>query len=535
MERMNIGQLQVRSRFSFLTIKNCYIKEKFGEHGKARITGEIKGRESRDALTDVRRDKVEIVMVFHEEGGRVGERILFSGMIRQVELKEEGKYTMLTLDAVSHSWKMDIHKRSRSFQNITRTYREIGEEILQDYKGRLLGEIEDRKLEYPLIQHRETDFQFLKRILSYVGEGIKINSLSRGVFLSSVKDRGVHQGEINVNSHVHQEIPFYSREGEWIATGYVLKDMDYASVGDSLFIQGKEYLIKEVDIGFIGSLLSCTWKVFPKVCFKEEKIHSSTLKNAVFVGRVLKTEQEKVRIHLQIDEEQKEEEAYEFPWIPITGNLLYCMPEVGTQVALAFEGGKEERPMVIYNVRENGEICGEMGDYENRYFTTKGQKRMYLKPGEMGLINLDGGNGELSLKDGDSIGMRTNNNLSILAKGQVEIKGRKVYLTTPQEVTLVKKDILSPTVINMCNAFDAIGKTGNFKPTEQSIEKKRKRERPMGGQQEKYSLEGVVEHIFASIPMETGEDPILKVIAGAMPLITRLNKNVENKEYKKRL
>ena len=45
MERMNIGQLQVRSRFSFLTIKNCYIKEKFGEHGKARITGEIKGRE----------------------------------------------------------------------------------------------------------------------------------------------------------------------------------------------------------------------------------------------------------------------------------------------------------------------------------------------------------------------------------------------------------------------------------------------------------------------------------------------------------
>lgn len=57
----------------------------------------------------------------------------------------------------------------------------------------------------------------------------------------------------------------------------------------------------------------------------------------------------------------------------------------------------------------------------------------------------------------------------------------------------------------------------------------------MGGQQEKYSLEGVVEHIFASIPMETGEDPILKVIAGAMPLITRLNKNVENKEYKKRL
>ncbi len=75
---------------------------------------------------------------------------------------------------------------------------------------------------------------------------------------------------------------------------------------------------------------------------------------------------------MQMDEEQRKEEAYDFPWLPITGNLLYCMPEVGTKVALRFAEGKEEKPMVVYNLRENGKTCKELGDCNSRYLTTAG-------------------------------------------------------------------------------------------------------------------------------------------------------------------
>ena len=142
----------------------------------------------------------------------------------------------------------------------------------------------------------------------------------------------------------------------------------------------------------------------------------------------------------------------------------------------------------------------------------------------MGLINLKEKNAKMALKDGNSLTIKTKNKLSILAKGQVELKGKQVSLTTPQEATLVRKDMLSPTVINLCNAFDAIGKTGNFAAAPKSIEKKRKRTIPGSGQQEPYSMEDVIEHIFANIPSEVEDNPALEAIAGGMPIVTRLKR-----------
>lgn len=80
-------------------------------------------------------------------------------------------------------------------------------------------------------------------------------------------------------------------------------------------------------------------------------------------------------MHLDIDKEQSVEEVFDFPWKPVTGNLFYCMPEEGTKAALYFAKADEGTGEVIYNVRENGEECGELANYSNRYFTTENNNR----------------------------------------------------------------------------------------------------------------------------------------------------------------
>lgn len=198
------------------------------------------------------------------------------------------------------------------------------------------------------------------------------------------------------------------------------------------------------------------------------------------------------------------------------------MPEEGTKAALYFEKADESTGTVIYNIRENGEECGEISDYHNRYFTTKDSKRMYLKPSEMGLLNMSGENAEIVLKDVSFLQMKTTNKLSLLAEGRVQLKGKNVTFTTPKEATLVKKDLISPTVINLCNAFDAIGKSGNFAAGAQVEEKKRRK--PISSQvQEEYSLQGAVAAILSNIPAEGGESAVLGAIAGSMPVVTKLS------------
>lgn len=139
----------------------------------------------------------------------------------------------------------------------------------------------------------------------------------------------------------------------------------------------------------------------------------------------------------------------------------------------------------------------------------------------MGLANLSGQNAEIALKDAAFLQMKAANKLSLLAEGQVQLKGKNVTLTTPKEATLVKKDLIAPTVINLCNAFDAIGKSGNFAAVPQIEEKKRRK--PESPQvQEEYSLKGAVAAILSNIPAEGGESEVMGAIAGSMPVVTKL-------------
>ena len=296
--------------------------------------------------------------------------------------------------------------------------------------------------------------------------------------------------------------------------------MDLARIGDVLSIQGRTYYVMETEAKFINNVLNCTCLVFPKQCFEVELIPADALKSAVLTGKVLKTEQEKVKLHLEIDKEQEIDGAYKFPWKPITGNLFYSMSEEGSKAALYFSTDEERNAAVIYNIRENGEECGETADCINRYFTTQHEKRMYLKPSETGLVNLTDQNVEISLKDDSGLQVKSTHKISIMAEGQIELKGRNVKMTAPKEATLVKKDIMSPTVINLCNAFDAIGAKGDFAAVPKAVKEKRKK--AAGGQpMERYSLDGAVSAVLSNIPAAETGSPVMDAVAGSMPVISR--------------
>ena len=93
---------------------------------------------------------------------------------------------------------------------------------------------------------------------------------------------------------------------------------------------------------------------------------------------------------------------------------------------------------------------------------------------------------------------------------------------TPIEATLVRKDVLSPTVINLCNAFDAIGRTGNFASNRKPKVKNKKQREEKIQLQEPYSLEGVLGTVLCNIPAEEFESPAMEAIAASMPIVSSI-------------
>ena len=58
------------------------------------------------------------------------------------------------------------------------------------------------------------------------------------------------------------------------------------------------------------------------------------LKGVRLKGTVRRAEMESIYIRLDMDKEEKAD--YPWPWVPETGNLCYCIPEIGTEVMLYF-------------------------------------------------------------------------------------------------------------------------------------------------------------------------------------------------------
>lgn len=46
----------------------------------------------------------------------------------------------------------------------------------------------------------------------------------------------------------------------------------------------------------------------------------------------------------------------------LSGNIMYCMPKVGTRASLFLQDGDGGHAVVLNSPRENGDSCAAMGD-----------------------------------------------------------------------------------------------------------------------------------------------------------------------------
>ena len=132
-----------------------------------------------------------------------------------------------------------------------------------------------------------------------------------------------------------------------------------------------------------------------------------------------------------------------------------------------------------------------------------------------------------------ALGIITNHKLSLLAEGQVELKGKNITVTTPKEATFVRKDLLSPTVINLCNAFDSIGKVGSFASNAAQITQKKRKKTTPAQTKEKYSVTDITEDLLSNIPANDMGSADMESVAANIPVFGKVGKPNAKKEKKK--
>ncbi|OOM73575.1 hypothetical protein CLPUN_44710 [Clostridium puniceum] len=180
-----------------------------------------------------------------------------------------------------------------------------------------------------------------------------------------------------------------------------------------------------------------------KLCRKnglwQDIIYNKLLRGATLEGKVLSVKEELVKLHLDIDENQNEEEAFWFPFLPPSVNIMYSMPLIGTSVRLYFPNESSEKPIIIGCARKNGEDCEKTAEPSKRYYETEHGSEIGMIPDA---LTIKGGSTEpLSISFEDNVGVTFTSpkKLSLNAGGEIEINtSRYVRINGASQISMTK-------------------------------------------------------------------------------------------------
>jgi len=288
---------------------------------------------------------------------------------------------------------------------------------------------------------------------------------------------GIHVGFPTGKSAIHLESATYrfalddefcrNRSGKKRQCIYYdVDDCIPRHIGDAVLFQGEVWYVCESNarVDKSKNVLIFTYRLAGTNYNEALPKCNPAFRGRSLTGKVIERQAEKLRLHLDIDEEQNVGDAFFYTWLPESGNIMYSMPPLETRVSLYMQNDDEHSAICVRNARANGSSCSLTQDVNQRFFMTEPGKSLSLKPETMDLTAT--GTGDSALID-DNFGCRINSKKEVIIKaaGNISISGATVNLKAPKEMTMVRGSPGEPTVMNLCHNVDSIGEKGRFQAT----------------------------------------------------------------------
>lgn len=122
------------------------------------------GEQDKYVMTTEASTRIEVK--YMEEGKQY---CIFRGLITNIDIQTVNDTYYVEVEGISTTYEMDLKPKRRSFQNKDMLYKELVRKVIEEYEGAdFIDEVaKSKKLDKFIIQYDETDWQFLKRMVSH--------------------------------------------------------------------------------------------------------------------------------------------------------------------------------------------------------------------------------------------------------------------------------------------------------------------------------------------------------------------------------
>ena len=441
-----VHALRIKSPYKLLHVEDIKIINKPNEHGtlylKCLVDDSINFKYSIEASTkdeiivyeekDSKNNNLEVDINKIDESKSI---VLFNGLIKSIKTTNENGIYYVEIEGISKTSELDIKEKSRSFQNINMTYNEIIASVLKDYsKKEFIQSVGcGQKINKPIFQHQETDWNFLKRICSQLNSEIYCDIISiNNLFYFGINEGKFYELKDHIAYKACKDLKAFHKAGgyeeDYHDTDYFYYEINSREkyyLGDNIYFKQKDVYVTEYAACKYQDEIIYKYRLCRKNGVWQTKLYNSLICGASLEGKVLAVQGEQVKLKLNIDKEQNESEVGWFKYAPPTGNTMYSMPTAGTSARLYFPDESGNEPLVSGCIRNNGSSCAKTSDTTKRYFGTEHGSEVEMTPSA---LNIRGGSStpiSISIDDNVGITITSPKKLTLNADSEIIMKTPK--------------------------------------------------------------------------------------------------------------
>ena len=416
--------------FEFKQLYNLCIYKKINTHDQLMIKGLISDKQRDKYIKSTTVGKTITVKI--KETGDV----IFKGLIEEISLKRRKNDYFIQINGLSATYNLDIKKKSFSFQETEISYKKLINKVLKSYikvdfkEKAAKGEVKEDLL----VQYKETDWEFLKRIASRFNTGLVPDSSAEGIRFYF----GVPQGQKIVKlEDIDYDVNKKLREAQEIKENYQdeVKDRDFVNynlqirdikkiqdlaLGTKVQFDQQELYVSSISLTIKNENLVGNYQMVKEKGLAVGEIINSNLIGLSILGEVLAIEKDQIKVHLEIDEEQDKGKAILFKYCTdytSEGNTgFYTMPEEGDHVLLYLPDEHEKNAVISTALRKELKKSDKVKDPQIKYFRTKFGKEIAFKEKEIVITGAD---------KQDLIRISEEDGIELLSTGDIEVKSKK--------------------------------------------------------------------------------------------------------------
>ncbi|MBU3215190.1 hypothetical protein LL033_23555 [Clostridium estertheticum] len=457
------------SAFELKYLKELKITNSINNHSKLELVGllpEDKGE------TYIYSTEENTPIEVHYKDDKGNKNSIFNGIISSVKVKANKDVYYLYVEAYSFTYLMDVVKKSCSFQNVNMTSHELVKSVIGLYSNAdVVMNIPNVPIGEFILQYKETDWEFIRRIISKYNQGLFSEIQTPNIKLFCGVPENLEQQDLEINSYnVYKEIDTYeemkknylldANETDYII--YEVQSHKILKLGSSINFKNSSFYVSSLCNELKQGILCNKYKLQNKRGLRQNRLFNQEVIGISLDGQIIGVKRDKVQVSLKIDEGRDPGNAYWFPYSTIAGSPdgggWYCMPEISEKIRVNCPTKDEKRAFVINAIATHSadkpDENDRMSNPDNKSLKTDSGQEVKFTPNGV-LIECNGGQARVNLNnDGtiDVIGqkninlacakglsLRAENQLSISAVNGIDIlceSGSNMIMTEGDEILL---------------------------------------------------------------------------------------------------